>query len=119
METLLHVGLGNALLATALALLAAAGGRVWRRPAVRHALWLLVLLKLVTPPVVSIPLPSFAWPEKAAVSPSPIVAERAIVSHPTEDGAGPLIGEEAGVAPPPAEVVPPSPIPVPVPAPPE
>ena len=51
MDTLLHVGLGNALAATVLALLAAATGRLCRRPAVTHALWLLVLLKLVTPPV--------------------------------------------------------------------
>ena len=59
METLLHLGLVNAALATALAVVAATAGRVCRRPAVRHSLWLLVLLKLVTPPLVPVQIP---WP---------------------------------------------------------
>ncbi len=61
METLLEVGLSNAVMAAALAVLAGLIGLVCRRPALVHALWLLVLLKLVTPPLVSIsvrpPLP--------------------------------------------------------------
>jgi beta-lactamase regulating signal transducer with metallopeptidase domain len=57
-DTLLRVGLGNAVLAAGLALLAAGVGRVCRqRPALVHALWLLVLLKLVTPPLIQVPLP--------------------------------------------------------------
>ncbi len=49
---LLEWGLGNAAAAGLLALGAALGEVVFRRrPAVRHALWLLVLLKLVTPPL--------------------------------------------------------------------
>jgi bla regulator protein blaR1 len=56
-DTVLHVGLGNAALAAVLALVAGAAGCVLRRPAVVHALWLLVLLKLITPPL--IPLPVF------------------------------------------------------------
>ena len=69
METLLHVGLSNALTAAALALVAAAVGSVCRRPALVHGLWLLVLLKLVTPPLVPVRIP---WPdtrEAAALSP--------------------------------------------------
>ncbi|HTU24032.1 MAG TPA: hypothetical protein VMF30_01465, partial [Pirellulales bacterium] len=31
--------------------------RFWKNPAVRHALWLLVLVKLVAPPLVALPLP--------------------------------------------------------------
>jgi beta-lactamase regulating signal transducer with metallopeptidase domain len=58
-ETLLHIGLWNALLATALAFLAAGVGRLARRPALTHALWLLVLLKLVTPPLFTLSVP---WP---------------------------------------------------------
>ena len=50
MSTFLGIGLANALMATLLALLAAVVGRVWKKPALRHGLWLLVLLKLVTPP---------------------------------------------------------------------
>ena len=54
METLLGIGVANALMASGLALLAALAGLFCRRPAVRHTLWLLVLLKLITPPVFSI-----------------------------------------------------------------
>jgi beta-lactamase regulating signal transducer with metallopeptidase domain len=59
MELLLQVGLSNALVAGGLALVAVAVSSVCRRPAVIHALWLLVLLKLVTPPLVRVPVP---WP---------------------------------------------------------
>ena len=52
---LLTAGLSNALCATLLALLAAVAGLGCRRPAVRHSLWLLVLLKLIVPPVVPAP----------------------------------------------------------------
>jgi len=48
--------LGNAAIAAGLALLALGIGGAVRRPALRHALWLLVLLKLVTPPLISVPL---------------------------------------------------------------
>jgi beta-lactamase regulating signal transducer with metallopeptidase domain len=48
--------LGNAAVAVGLALLALAVGYACRSPAVRHAAWVLVLLKLVTPPLFSIPL---------------------------------------------------------------
>jgi beta-lactamase regulating signal transducer with metallopeptidase domain len=60
MDTLLHVGFSNAVLATGLAALAAGVTCVCRRPALAHALWLLVLLKLLTPPLVPIPVPWFA-----------------------------------------------------------
>ncbi len=49
----------NLLLTSALAILLVAAGRVRflsRRPALRHALWLLLLVKLVTPPLISVPL---------------------------------------------------------------
>src|SRR5262249_5366761 len=68
MDTLLHVGLSNAALATALALSAAIASRLCRRPALAHSLWLLVLLKLLTPPLWRVPLP---WP---APVPEPTVA---------------------------------------------
>jgi bla regulator protein blaR1 len=56
MPTFLEIGLSNAIMASAMALLAAGAGLFCRRPAVRHTLWLLVLLKLVTPPLMSIPV---------------------------------------------------------------
>jgi beta-lactamase regulating signal transducer with metallopeptidase domain len=62
MRTLLEMGLSNAVLATILALPVAAISRLCRRPALTHSLWLLVLLKLVTPPLVALPegwLPSW------------------------------------------------------------
>ncbi|MHB8973776.1 MAG: M56 family metallopeptidase [Pirellulaceae bacterium] len=46
----------NVAIATALALVAALVGRVTAKPQVTHALWLLVLVKLVTPPIVHIPV---------------------------------------------------------------
>jgi beta-lactamase regulating signal transducer with metallopeptidase domain len=70
MEALLHVGLGNAALAAALAGLAWLVGRCCRhRPGLAHGLWLLVLLKLITPPLVRVPLPWPARPEAGEVEP--------------------------------------------------
>jgi beta-lactamase regulating signal transducer with metallopeptidase domain len=80
-DTLLQVGLSNAVAACVLAVVAAAVGYFCRRPAVRHALWLLVLLKLVTPPVyVPVPRPAEvaapaveAPPAEVALDPDPEV----------------------------------------------
>ena len=68
MDTLLGIGLGNALGATVLAALAAVMGRLCRRPALRHGLWLLVLLKLLTPPLVPVRLPRQAAPVPAVAA---------------------------------------------------
>jgi beta-lactamase regulating signal transducer with metallopeptidase domain len=57
MESLVHAMLSNALAATVLALSVAILGRACRRPALIHGLWLVVMLKLVTPPVVPVSLP--------------------------------------------------------------
>jgi beta-lactamase regulating signal transducer with metallopeptidase domain len=73
-DMLLRIGLTNAVLATFLALAVAGVARWWRRPALVHALWLLVLLKLVTPPFVIVPI---AWPADAA--PGPAAAEAPII----------------------------------------
>ncbi len=60
METLLRAGLSNAVAATLMALMVACLSRpLARRPAIRHGLWVLVLLKLITPPVYELPVP---WP---------------------------------------------------------
>jgi beta-lactamase regulating signal transducer with metallopeptidase domain len=59
MQSLLCLALSNAVLATLLAAFVAVVTRFCRRPAVRHALWLLVLLKLITPPLMPI---SVSWP---------------------------------------------------------
>ena len=57
MEPLVHAMLSNALAATVLAVLVAILGRACRRPALIHGLWLVVMLKLVTPPVVPVSIP--------------------------------------------------------------
>ncbi|HZO09488.1 MAG TPA: M56 family metallopeptidase [Myxococcota bacterium] len=56
MDALLRLLLTNAAAAGLLAVLAFAVSRVVRRPALAHGLWLVALLKLVTPPVVPLPL---------------------------------------------------------------
>src|SRR5437899_9575783 len=72
MQTLLEVGLSNAAAATALAVVALVGARCCRHRAVTHALWLLVLVKLVTPPLVPVHL---SWPssEANATTAAPVV----------------------------------------------
>lgn len=80
MDTLLQIGLSNSLLATPLAILVAALGRVCRRPALIHGLWLLVLLKLLTPSFIVWPI---AWPDglkpAAKVLPTPASREAPIL----------------------------------------
>jgi len=52
--------ISNLVFATLLAVLAATLTRLWRNPQFAHALWLLVLVKLVTPPLILLPLPEHA-----------------------------------------------------------
>jgi bla regulator protein blaR1 len=66
-ETILQTGLSNALVASALALVVVLVGYFYRKPALIHGLWLLVLLKLATPPLVPIPI---HWPAEPAIEPA-------------------------------------------------
>lgn len=59
MADVLEIGLSNAAMAAVLTVLAAGLCRLYRRPTFAHGLWLVVLLKLVTPPLVPVPLPWF------------------------------------------------------------
>ncbi len=73
MDALLWMGTANAVLAGVLAVVAAVGGYLFRRrPALVHGLWLLVLLKLVTPPLLR---PDVSWPspDAAEESAGPII----------------------------------------------
>ena len=54
--TILECVLSNVAIAAMLALVAAMITRMTQRPQVAHVLWLLVLVKLVTPPIIHIPL---------------------------------------------------------------
>ena len=56
MNTLIPIMLGNTAVATLLAALALIVSRSGRRPALAHGLWVLVLVKLLTPPIVDVPL---------------------------------------------------------------
>jgi WD40 repeat protein/beta-lactamase regulating signal transducer with metallopeptidase domain len=76
MLTFLHVALANLAVAALLAVLATLAGRCWRRPALCHSLWLLVLLKLLTPPLVPLPVGWLEEPELSSPSPQEKVAAR-------------------------------------------
>src|SRR5688572_24786465 len=78
MQTLAEIVLSNAAIATLLALVAAVASRFCRRPPVVYALWLLVLVKLVTPPVFRVPLALLPQGdlEIAPDAPEPATAER-------------------------------------------
>src|SRR5712692_7486203 len=71
MSTILEIAVSNAVVASLLALLAAGISRWYRRPALAHSLWLLVLLKLVTPPIIPV---QTSWIIPAAPNPVPQAA---------------------------------------------
>ncbi|MBC7821019.1 MAG: hypothetical protein IAG10_29385, partial [Planctomycetaceae bacterium] len=56
MTALFHIAVINAVTVLPLAVLAFLVGRLARRPALTHALWVLVLLKFVTPPLFNLPV---------------------------------------------------------------
>jgi beta-lactamase regulating signal transducer with metallopeptidase domain len=68
MPTLLEIIVSNTLAATLLAALAFAASRL-RQPALAHGLWLLVLIKLVTPPLIPVNIDTRDWDSR----PEPIV----------------------------------------------
>ena len=55
-SSLEEVVLVNSMLAVLLAMVVALITKIWRNPYVAHALWLLVLAKLITPPIVPVTL---------------------------------------------------------------
>jgi beta-lactamase regulating signal transducer with metallopeptidase domain len=98
METILDVGLGNAAAATVVALIVAGVARLAHRPALVHTLWVLVLLKLLTPPLIPVTLPWAADPEVVPVTDEP--TPTAEVMHPPANGeedSGPIDGFNEGL----------------------
>ncbi|MBW3540908.1 MAG: hypothetical protein KY476_11610 [Planctomycetes bacterium] len=93
MNWLIETALANAVVVTVLAVFVLAASAAFRKPALTHALWLLVLVKFVTPPLIGVPVPvdvavlaSGATP--AAPSPPPRTATAAAsVAEWTETGA--------------------------------
>ena len=92
-DSLLELALSNAVAAAMLALVALATQRFARQPILTHALWLLVLLRLVSPPVLTspwAPLPALttalpavqasALPAAAAVDMAPMAAVTSTLS---------------------------------------
>jgi len=103
--------IGNALPAAGLAIIAFLVSRIVRRPALSHALWLLVLIKLVTPPVLpyaigvsgqtAATLGMQAEPVRAsstAVSASAQQASLAEQLFPASETSGPTIGPSHSTA---------------------
>lgn len=68
MDTWLDIGLSNAAAASVLAVLVWLLSLTRPRPALRHALWTLVLLKLVTPPLAWLPVLPGPEPARADIS---------------------------------------------------
>lgn len=97
METLLHIALSNALAATVLALVAAAASLALRRPPLTRALWLLVLIKLLTPPLWHVNLGRLHVDRIAPHASAPKAVERpvhppaaALAEAPPREIAGPI-----------------------------
>lgn len=86
---LLQMGLSNACFALVLALVAMAAGARARRPHLAHMLWLLVFVKLVTPPLVTIPVGVFS-PQPDHAGAGVLSTEGQSVVAKTIAGAAPL-----------------------------
>ncbi len=61
LSAIFDVVLANAVMVTLLAMAVAVVAHICRRPAIMHTLWLLVILKFITPPLVSLPVPEIPW----------------------------------------------------------
>src|SRR4051812_26089303 len=104
MESLVHAFLSNALVAAGLGLIPLILGRANRSPALVHALWIVVLIKLVTPPLlpISVAIPAPAAMESEQASPdrgaSPVI-ETSLAHQHESTGAGlveiPKVPEQA------------------------
>src|SRR6266852_271242 len=77
METLIHAGLLNALFAALLAVTVAGLAILCRRrPAVVHALWVLVLVKFLVPSVYSVEIPWWHPSPAQPASPEPVAVQQ-------------------------------------------
>lgn len=66
-DLLLHIAVSNACISLVLALAALVVETTAKRPAIAHLLWVLVFVKLVTPPIVSIPVITIPTPPDNAM----------------------------------------------------
>ncbi|QEF96554.1 Regulatory protein BlaR1 [Stieleria maiorica] len=72
--TIAEVIIGNLCLASLIGVLACIVGRCGRRAVLAHALWIMFFAKLVTPPIVSVPLPIPSFTTDPAASPVAIAS---------------------------------------------
>src|SRR4051794_1633536 len=89
MNRFLDLTIANAATVLLLALFVTVLGWCVRRPALLHSLWLLVLLKLVTPPFLEVPLPTWMTPAHPLES---------VLMLPTPEAAGVPMEDEAFVS---------------------
>src|SRR5260370_21219788 len=117
-------------MAAAVAVVAVIAGRIFRRPALTHGLWLLVLIKLITPPLLFVPMPFFTTPaadaedqghEATLLAESemppirdPVPAEELLVLPPFIEDDAPPVQEVVPPDPPPAQAGAPPPPTAPV-----
>jgi beta-lactamase regulating signal transducer with metallopeptidase domain len=94
MESLVRCGLANAGIAAVLAILVAIVTRIWKSPHLAYALWLIVLVRLVSPPLLQIPIHGPDW---FAPQPAPQVHE---VPQVSADATPTIAGEESRLPPP-------------------
>jgi beta-lactamase regulating signal transducer with metallopeptidase domain len=86
MQPFWEIVASNSLLVVVLAAGVALLGRFWKNPLGLHFLWVLVLLKLVTPPVVTVPLP---WPARpVSLASEEYGANRRLADQSRTDAAG-------------------------------
>ena len=81
MHQLVSVALSNAVVATFLAMLAWPLGRWFKCPRCGHLLWILVLAKLVTPPLFDLPLPLLPAAKNAVVAGNASQTSNSVVSN--------------------------------------
>ena len=120
MRTLVEYGLANAAAATLLALVALLVGLTVRRPAVRNALWVLVLVRLLLPPVWTVPITVQApesTEEAVAVAPTPVEPAPAVVVPVDDLWPADVIVEDAAPSLLPAPLVEPADVPAEAPTP--
>lgn len=102
MAVILDYAMINALTVLPLALLAFAGSRVARKPALTHVLWVVVLLKFITPPLFQLPVTIDLPVATNAPASTATVTARADVAILTQQPLSPSDGPSA-VAPTPAQ----------------
>ena len=86
----------NALFAACLAVVATVLTRIWRSPHLAHALWLLVLIKLVTPPLVHVRVDRLVWGENTQ-SESASAATELAPSRVLPEGGAPAMVTTPGI----------------------